>query len=57
MLAKYSPQESHVRWRSLGRYRALLEPQWTLVRHEHYELPMQKDTKDLLTFRRAGQDR
>jgi SAM-dependent methyltransferase len=56
-LAKYSPRESHVRWRSLARYRALLEPEWTLIQHDHYDLPMEKDTKDLLTFRRQGPDR
>jgi hypothetical protein len=46
----YSPRETHVRWRSLERYASLLGSEWELVTHEHYELPMEKNTKDLLVF-------
>jgi 2-polyprenyl-3-methyl-5-hydroxy-6-metoxy-1,4-benzoquinol methylase len=50
VLATYSPRETHVRWRSLERYRSILAPEWHLITQEHYALPMEKDTKDLLVF-------
>jgi SAM-dependent methyltransferase len=50
----YSPTASHVRWRSLERYRSILEPEWQLTSHDHYELPMEQNTKDLLVFSRRG---
>jgi len=46
----YSPRETHVRWRSLERYTSALGPRWELVAHEHYELPMEKTTKDVLVL-------
>lgn len=39
----------HCRWRSLQMYKDVL-PQWHLVSHEVYQLPLEDVTKDLLRF-------
>jgi SAM-dependent methyltransferase len=50
---KYSPASSHVRWRSLDRYQSCLSTGWSVIAHDHYDLPIERQSKDLLVFSRT----
>jgi 2-polyprenyl-3-methyl-5-hydroxy-6-metoxy-1,4-benzoquinol methylase len=54
VIRNYSASARHARWRSLERYASSLEPEWRLVTHDHYELPGERETKDLLVFATRG---
>jgi 2-polyprenyl-3-methyl-5-hydroxy-6-metoxy-1,4-benzoquinol methylase len=43
------PTVRHTRWRPLASYTDVLAG-WELVRHDHYRLPAEGETKDLLVF-------
>jgi len=45
------PTGSHTRWRSKAMYRAVLDG-WELIAVDHYLLPGEGQTKDLMAFRR-----
>ena len=49
---KVAASESHVRWRSIEEYRRALEPEWSLVGRDRYELAGERATMDILIFRR-----
>lgn len=50
VLREGAASASHVRWRTLAWYRSILGPAWHLRRHDHYQLPVEGQEKDLLVF-------